>query len=214
MPRPSRIGRVVTPVDPYSSATGSWCETTAGGQLFRGGDGNWADAALRPELEPDPSTPDLDAARVSIRELVPRVALRDGRTPGIVDLGYAHPLPACTATGALNRIMASLGRKEGERCGFYDLPPGNRALRTEIARQATRAGCRFNRGDIVVTSGCTEAVSLGLRAVCRPGDTVAIESPICFDTLQTLETLTAIPATASCWTRCVSPWIQCRSRPA
>jgi DNA-binding transcriptional MocR family regulator len=32
-------------------------------------------------------------------------------------------------------------------------------------------------------------MNLCLRAVCRPGDTVAIESPICFDTLQYLEEL-------------------------
>jgi DNA-binding transcriptional MocR family regulator len=148
-----------------------------------------AEAAVRPELEPEPSAPEFDAARVSIRQLVTQVALRDARTPGLVPLGYAHPNPGCTATGALNRIMAAIARREGDLSGAYDLPPGYRPLRTEIARQAARAGCRLNRSDIVITSGCTEAVSLCLQAVCQPGDTVAIESPICFDTLQTLETL-------------------------
>jgi len=32
--------------------------------------------------------------------------------------------------------------------------------------------------DIVVTSGCVEAMNLALQAVCRPGDTVAIGSPV------------------------------------
>lgn len=148
-----------------------------------------ADTAHQPELEPEPSAPPIDAARVSIRELVTRVALQDARTPGLVPLGFAHPHPGCTATGVLNRIMAAVARRAGDDSGAYELPPGNRSLRTEIARQAARSGCRLNRGDIVVTSGCTEAISLCLRAVCRAGDTVAIESPICFDTLQTLETL-------------------------
>jgi DNA-binding transcriptional MocR family regulator len=148
-----------------------------------------AEGALRTELEPEPSTPAVDAAQVSIRQLVTQVALQDARTPGLVPLGYAHPHPACTATGVLNRIMAAVGRRLGHGSWAYELPPGCRALRTEIARQAARAGCRLNSADIVITSGCTEAVSLSLRAVCRPGDAVAIESPICFDTLQTLETL-------------------------
>ena len=148
-----------------------------------------AEAALHPESEPEASTPEFDAARVSIRQLVTQVALQDARTPGLVPLGYAHPHPACTATGAMNRLMASIARRLGDDSWAYELPPGCSALRTEIARQAARAGCRLNRGDIVITSGCTEAVSLSLRAVCRPGEAVAIESPICFDTLQTLETL-------------------------
>ena len=147
-----------------------------------------AETAMRPELEPEPSTPEFDAARVSIRQLVTQVALQDARTPGLVPLGYAHPHPACTASGVLNRIMAGIGRRLGDDSWAYELPPGCRALRTEIARQAARAGCRLNPGDIVITSGCAEAVSLSLRAVCRPGEAVAIESPICFDTLQTLET--------------------------
>lgn len=148
-----------------------------------------ADATLQPELEPEPSTPEIDAAQVSIRALVTRVALQDARSPGLVPFGYAHPQPDCTAAGILHRIMAGIARREGDQSGAYELPPGYRALRTEIARQAARAGCRLSRGDIVITSGCTEAISLCLRAVCQPGDTVAIESPICFDTLQTLETL-------------------------
>ncbi len=148
-----------------------------------------AEAALHPESEPEASTPEFDAARVSIRQLVTQVALQDARTLGLVPLGYAHPHPACTATGAINRLMTSIARRLGDASWAYELPPGCSALRTEIARQAARAGCRLNRGDIVITSGCTEAVSLSLRAVCHPGDAVAIESPICFDTLQTLETL-------------------------
>ena len=50
-------------------------------------------------------------------------------------------------------------------------------------------GCNLNPGQLVLTNGCTEAVSLCLRAVCQPGDAVAIESPICFDHLQCLESL-------------------------
>ena len=141
------------------------------------------------ELEPEPSTPPTDATRVSIRDLVTQVSLVDARTPDLVALGWARPNPAHTAAGILNRLMASIARGLGDQSGDYDLPPGNRELRTQVALQAARAGCHLTRQDIVTTCGCTEAVSLCLRAVCRAGDTVAIESPICFDTLQTLETL-------------------------
>ena len=42
---------------------------------------------------------------------------------------------------------------------------------------------------ILFTHGITEAISLSLRLLTRPGDTVAVETPVYFGLLQTLETL-------------------------
>jgi len=50
-----------------------------------------------------------------------------------------------------------------------------------------RFGCQFSPNDIVITSGASEAVDLCLHAVCKPGDIVAVESPMYFGTLQSLE---------------------------
>ena len=41
--------------------------------------------------------------------------------------------------------------------------------------------------EIIVTCGCTEALNLALRAVARPGDTIAVESPTFYGMLQALE---------------------------
>jgi DNA-binding transcriptional MocR family regulator len=41
----------------------------------------------------------------------------------------------------------------------------------------------------VVTIGCCEAINLSLRAVTRPGDTVAIETPAYFGFLETIQSL-------------------------
>ena len=52
----------------------------------------------------------------------------------------------------------------------------------------------------MITSGCLEAVGLALRALCRPGDTVVVESPTYFSFLQLLESLglrmLEVPATS------------------
>jgi DNA-binding transcriptional MocR family regulator len=69
------------------------------------------------------------------------------------------------------------------------MPPGCEALRIQIAQRLVAAGCNLTPADIVTTSGCQEAFMLSLRAVCRPGDTVAIESPLYFGLLQILESL-------------------------
>ena len=138
--------------------------------------------------EPEISSPAPDPSDVSVWEFV-LMMLRDTLNPDLVQLGAAHPNPALTATNKLNRMQAAIAREMGDRVGEYDLPPGCETLRVQIAQRAVAAGCHLAPGDIITTSGCTEAVSLCLRAVCRPGDSVAIESPICFDVLQTLETL-------------------------
>jgi DNA-binding transcriptional MocR family regulator len=139
--------------------------------------------------EPEISSPEPDPTEVSMRELVTRVVLADVSDPNLVQLGAAHPNAALSATQQLNRIMAALARRMGNASGLYDYVPGCEALRVQIARRAVAAGCSLGPDDVVITSGCSEAVSLALRAVCRPGDTVAIESPISFDALQCLEVM-------------------------
>jgi DNA-binding transcriptional MocR family regulator len=139
--------------------------------------------------EPEISSPAPDPAQVSMRDLVMRVVLADTRHPHLVQMGAAHPNPQLAATKKLNRFLASVARRLGDRGGMYDYVPGTEVLRTQIARRALASGCSLGPADIVITSGCTESVSLCLRAVCRAGDTVAIESPISFDVLQCLEVL-------------------------
>ena len=144
-----------------------------------------------PRLMPEPrmSSPEPDPAQVTVWEMV-KMVLRDACNPDLVQLGAAYPNPGLLATSALTRLQSGIVRRKGEKMGMYDLPPrGSLPLRVQIAQRAAANGCRIGPDDLVVTSGCTEAVSLCLRAVCRPGDIVAIESPICFDVLQSIEVL-------------------------
>ncbi|MCV4593909.1 GntR family transcriptional regulator, partial [Escherichia coli] len=66
---------------------------------------------------------------------------------------------------------------------------GEEALRVQIARRAVESGCQIHLDDIVITTGCQEALTLALRATTQPGDIVAIESPAFFGTLQLIESL-------------------------
>jgi DNA-binding transcriptional MocR family regulator len=117
------------------------------------------------------------------------VVLRDTLNQSLIQLGAAHPNPALSANAKLNHLMASEARQQGDASGMYDLVPGSEPLRVQIAQRAVVTGCDLTPSDIVTTVGCAEAVSACFRSVCRPGDTVAIESPICFDALQCLEVL-------------------------
>lgn len=144
-----------------------------------------------PSTPPEPalSDPEPDPSTVGMRELITMIVLRDTLNPKLIQLGAAHPAQELTATRQLNRIMASAARRMGDRAGLYMAPPGNKPLRQQIVQHAVNAGCTLDAEEIVITSGCGEAVSSCLQAVCHPGDTVAVESPICFDVFQYLENL-------------------------
>jgi len=58
-----------------------------------------------------------------------------------------------------------------------------------VARRAHHLGCALEADDIVITASCTQAVSLCLSVLTRPGDVVAIESPTFFGHLDLLESL-------------------------
>jgi DNA-binding transcriptional MocR family regulator len=138
--------------------------------------------------EPEMSTPVQDPTLVSVRELVMMV-LKDSTNPDLIQLGAAIPNTELVVPMKLNRIMASLPRQVEKQYNIYDIPPGNEALRIQIAQRAVGLGCNITHADVVTTSGCLEAFTLSLRAVCNPGDTVAIESPMYFGVLQVLESL-------------------------
>lgn len=143
-----------------------------------------------PQMLPEPeiSAPQQDPTLVSVRELVMMV-LRDSTNPDLIQLGAAIPNTELAIPQKLNRIMASLSRQMHKEYNTYDIPPGNEALRIQIAQRAVGIGCNLTHADIVTTCGCLEAITLSVRAICRPGDTVAIESPMYFGILQVLESL-------------------------
>jgi DNA-binding transcriptional MocR family regulator len=51
------------------------------------------------------------------------------------------------------------------------------------------AGAPADPAHVVITSGTMDAITLALRVVCRPGDTVLVESPTYFGLLQSIEHL-------------------------
>src|SRR5207237_8541356 len=89
----------------------------------------------------------------------------------------------------VRRVLSSLARRDRDALGRYGLPPGTERLRRAVARRALEWGCRLDHRDLVTTTGCMEAINLCLRAVTRPGDLVALESPTYYGFLQILQSL-------------------------
>jgi DNA-binding transcriptional MocR family regulator len=142
----------------------------------------------KPPAQPEVSTPAGAPTSVDITELAMRV-LKSARRADLVHLSLATPHADFLPTRRLNRIAASIARADNGAAHRYDFPPGLPALRQQIARRMLENGCDTSPDDIVVTNGCQEAVTLCLRAVAKPGDVIAVESPTYYGTLQTIEAL-------------------------
>jgi len=141
-----------------------------------------------PPPEPEMSRPALRPVNVQVSDLILQV-VKAGRDPNLVRFGATLPSPALFPIKALSRTMASVGRRMPLAAHAYEVPPGNRALRIQVARRAMEAGCTLAPDDIITTVGATEAINLSLRAVAEPGDVIAIESPTFFNILQIIESL-------------------------
>ncbi|MGV3659708.1 MAG: PLP-dependent aminotransferase family protein [Prosthecobacter sp.] len=107
----------------------------------------------------------------------------------VIALGGAVPGADILPTVKLNRMLAEKARHAGARGVAYDLPPGSEVLRRQISKRMARGGAIVAPAEIITTCGATEALMLCLRAVTRPGDVVAVESPTYFGILHVLEAL-------------------------
>lgn len=136
--------------------------------------------------EPEPLSSGPDPSHVSLRELVV-IIMRDTLNTDLTQLGAMVANPEYLPVTRLNRIIARLTRETGGKLHKCVIPPGLEELRVQIARRSLNCGCHFSPDDIMVTSGATEAIDMCLQTVCNPGDIVAIESPMYFGTLQSLE---------------------------
>jgi DNA-binding transcriptional MocR family regulator len=87
----------------------------------------------------------------------------------------------------LNKAVVHALRQSETSCLHYEHIQGNVQLRKQIARQAFNWGGTPSEDDIVVTAGCVEALSLCVKAITKPGDAVAIESPTYFAIFQIME---------------------------
>ncbi len=100
----------------------------------------------------------------------------------------------------LSKYFQEIFREQDSGTFNYSMAPGLQELRDQIARYALQGGAEVSPREVVITSGCSEAVFLALRSICEPGDIVAIESPVYFNFLQLLQELglkiIEIPSTA------------------
>lgn len=98
--------------------------------------------------------------------------------PGILKLGGVAVSPEHLPVRQLHKHLKSVPEKAvPSMIVGYTPPQGDEMLRKQISNLLFSIIPSVSMEDIVITNGCTEALSLSLRAVSRPGDTIIVESP-------------------------------------
>jgi DNA-binding transcriptional MocR family regulator len=137
-------------------------------------------APVRPASRPN------RPAHVDVSELVFEI-LQTARTRDTLPLGSAFPSPELFPLRQLGRHLAAVSRRFDPLSTVEDLPPGNLALRVQLAQRYRLMGTEVAPDEIVITAGALEALNLALQVVTAPDDVVAIESPSFYGCLQAIE---------------------------
>lgn len=145
-----------------------------------------ARSALAPIEEPVPGLPD-PAQYVGIHQRISAILARGQHHR--INLGGACGAPELYPTAALRNAAIRVLRQQPALFGSAVDSDGDPAFRAALARHALRSRIKVSPEEIVVTHGCTEALTLALRAVAVPGDVIAVESPTYYGLLQILESL-------------------------
>jgi len=125
------------------------------------------------------------------RPSLPAEAMLDSfRTPGqpeIVSLATGWPDPELYPFAELRRITREVFDDLGPDALSYLPAEGSIELREQIAARGRASGFAREAEEIIVTSGARQAIDVAVRAIVRPGDPVAVESPTFAGLLSSLQ---------------------------
>ncbi len=87
---------------------------------------------------------------------------------------------------ALKRAFDAAFSEEPDVALGYHTPDGDYALRAKIAERLARRGISITPEEMVITTGCTQALHGMIRLLAQPGEVVACEAPAYYATLEML----------------------------
>jgi DNA-binding transcriptional MocR family regulator len=142
------------------------------------------------KLIPEPQSESIQSQPAAMgTNAVLEEVVQSASDPAFVAFGAACASVELFPIRRLNLIARGILRKQPSHSGNYDFPPGVEAFRRQIARRSLTIRCEVAPRDVVVTGGALEAIHLSLRAVAKPGDVIAVESPLYFGILGSVASL-------------------------
>jgi DNA-binding transcriptional MocR family regulator len=132
--------------------------------------------------------PDPLSHEVSVKEMITSI-YNDIAATNINNFAIAVPDPSFLPIAKLNKSVVHVLRNHKTGGMHYEQSQGNPELRKQIAKLSFNWGGKVKPDEVLVTTGCLEAVIMCLKAVTKHGDTVAVESPNYFGIFQAIETM-------------------------
>ncbi len=142
-----------------------------------------------PEL-PRMMQPESTSHDVSVKEMIASIyndIIADNKK--LINFALAVPHLSLLPVAKLNKSVVHAIRNNKDHCLNYENTQGNAELRKQIAKLSFNWGGKVKPDEVIVTSGCLEAITICLKAVTKYGDTVAVESPNYFGVYQAIENL-------------------------
>lgn len=159
----SGITRITVQTAYAELQSGGWIDATVGRGTFV------SERARQARLLPEREQP--VTADVVIDDM-----LQINRVQGVRSLANASPDSRLFPVQEFWGIVGNL-QEESQTLIEYSATQGDEELRVQIAGLAAERGISALPGEILVTNGATQALSLVVQALCRPGDTVLVEEP-------------------------------------
>lgn len=135
---------------------------------------------------PKISEPSAETSQVQIEDLLEKVY--NNATPMNITLAHAVVADELLPIAKLNKGMIQAMRELKGSGTAYGEIQGNEKLRKQIARHAFTIP-ELSPENIITTNGCINAISYAMMALGKPGDTIAVESPVYFGVLQLARSL-------------------------
>jgi DNA-binding transcriptional MocR family regulator len=112
--------------------------------------------------------------------------MRQAGNPNLINLAAGLPSVDCVPKAALVRAFdAAIGGESDVALGYHT-PDGDYLLREMIAERLARRGISVSAEEMVMTTGCTQALHGMIKLLAAPGDVVACEAPAYYATLEIL----------------------------
>lgn len=134
------------------------------------------------------SNPSMVAKAKSVEAIISEV-YDEFAMPGMMRFSLSLPSPELLPVAKLNKAMVQAMRELPASGTSYESVQGNSSLRRQIAKTSIEWGGHLAPDDIVTTAGCMSAISYCLLSLTKPGDTIAVESPVYFGMLRFAESI-------------------------
>ena len=110
--------------------------------------------------------------------------MRQVGDPGLINLAAGLPSVHCVPKEDLAKAFAVTLKENADESLGYHVPDGDVRLRELLVDRFRRRGVITKVDQIVITTGCSQALHGMIRLLTNPGDIVACEAPAYYSTLE------------------------------